>query len=241
MENLFVFRLRLGIHRTTDIAWQRRTTHGIQARNELLVVIVRQEAEGTSAAGSIIYHFSNDSGVFLKRQFITDTNLSRRFYLHIPIAVLVIQLTEQEYLNKRIGLLLTTPETSRKDLGIVENEQIALIKILYQFRHGFVLNIPCLAMEHHQTGVIAIGRRELSNQFFWQFKFKLAQSYIIRFVHILFRSIALKSVQSSSSLPPVCRQLSFGARLSSKPRSAVVRRCPVQEPGYTFLSSTRRG
>ena len=109
MESCFVLGKRLFAHRTFDILRQRCGAQRIETGHELIVVIVRQETERTTAAGSIIDHFRYDSRILLEGQFVTDTDLTCRLNQHIPITHFMIQFPQQKNLNQRIGFLFPSP------------------------------------------------------------------------------------------------------------------------------------
>ena len=141
-------------------------TQRIQFLGKLLVRIIRQEAECTTAWGHIINHFGDDGRIFVKKELVADTNLAGRIYQHIPETILVIQLTQKKHFDIGIRLLFFGEETSRHHLSVVEYKSIAFGKKRKNIRHLFMLNLTCFTMEHKHTCLISIQARELSYLFF---------------------------------------------------------------------------
>ena len=172
--------------RTTvyHIVWQRCLTQCEQLTFELIMRTVVQEAQRTSATRGIVDHLSHHGTTVIEEQFVTDTYLTGRFHEHIPQTHLTVQLPEQEHLDLGIGLLLGAIQTGRKDLGVIEHESVALIKIVQYSPEVEILgrnNIPVgillcsvdrvtigiflkhlyrirLTVQHHQTTLITMHR-----------------------------------------------------------------------------------
>ena len=84
-----------------------------------------------------------------------------------------VQFAQQEHLDACSGLLLVSVKTGRKDLCIIKNEYIFLIKIVEHILENLVLNITSLFVYNHQFALIAMIRRTQSNPFLWKFKLEL--------------------------------------------------------------------
>ena len=130
---------------------------------------VIEETQRTTAAGSIVDNLSDHRTFLVKEQFITDTDLTGRFYQHIPQAQLLVELTQQEYLNLCVRLLFGTIEACREHLRIVEHKGIALVKVVddvleSQEVGGIIaigillehINGLALAVYHHQAALVTM-------------------------------------------------------------------------------------
>ena len=183
-----------------DITGQRCLAQGEELAFELIVGTVVEEAQRTSAAGGVVYHLSHHRSVAIEEQLVADTYLTGRLYQHIPQAQLLVELAQQEHLNLGVGLLLGAVETGRKDGGIVEDEGIALVKVVHQIAEGQILlsivalgillehlYLLTLAVHNHQPALVTaihtfhssvlvlkgfVGRIE-SHLTLWQLEFKL--------------------------------------------------------------------
>lgn len=99
--------------------------------DDMLTDLVIEEAKSTSTAGGIVDYLSHHLVDIIKEEFVSYTNLTGWFYEYIPESHLLIQLSEQEHLNLGIGLLLGTIKTGWENLGIVEDESIALFEVIH--------------------------------------------------------------------------------------------------------------
>ena len=86
-----------------------------------------QEAECSATRGGVIDNLCYE-GVVIKEQLVANTDFSCWFDKHIPQTHVSIQLTQQEYLNLCICLLLAAIQTCWHNLGIIEYKGIALVK-----------------------------------------------------------------------------------------------------------------
>ena len=170
---LFVLLQSLLCHRSSNILRQWSSTHTIQVLHKVIALIIRQETQGTTTRRRVINHFCKDSRILIKKQFVTNTYLTRWINQYIPIAVLVLQLTQQEYLYIRIGFLLLSIQTRRKNLRVIGNQYISFIEICSKVTHQFMLNLARLGMQHQHTRFIAKTTWELRYQFLWKFEFEI--------------------------------------------------------------------
>ena len=99
---------------------------------------VVEESECTSSAGGVVDDLCHHRSVFLKEEFVANPYLSCWFHEHVPETLLLVEFPEQEYLNLCIGLLLSAIETCWKDLGVVKDEDIALVEIVDHVTEGEV-------------------------------------------------------------------------------------------------------
>ena len=130
---------------------------------------VIEETQRTATAGGVVNHLSNHRTFFVEEQLVTNTNLTGWLYQHIPQAQLLVELTQQEHLNLRIGFLLSTKETGRKHLCIVEHKDVALVEVVDDILEGQVVgsiitvsiflehvNGLTLTVYHHQAALVAM-------------------------------------------------------------------------------------
>ena len=169
-----------------DIARQGGCTQGEELAFELVVRTVVEETQGTSAAGGIVDDLSHHRPVFLKKQFIANTDLTCRLYQHIPQTEVGIQLAQQKHLNLGIGLLLRAIKTGREHLGVVEDKRVVLIEIVDDIteveidRIAFLileflailvltshLDTTTLTVNDHQTALVTVESRFKGNLLFW--------------------------------------------------------------------------
>ena len=173
LETLHVFFLcRTPVH---NIAGQRGFTQSEELLFELVVRTVIEETQGTSTTGGIVNHLSHHRPIFLKEEFVTDTDLTCRLHQHIPQTQVWVQLTQQEYFYLGIRFLLRTIQTCREHLRIVEDKGIILIEVIQDvpevqidglpFLIGQVvtlfillchLDLSALTVYHHQSAFIAM-------------------------------------------------------------------------------------
>ena len=115
------------------IAWQWCLAQGEERTLELIVlaILIIEEAERTATAGGVVDYLGNHLVYIVEEQLVADTDLAGWLYQYIPEAHLRIELTEQEYLNLGICLLLGSVETGWEHLGIVEDEGISLLEIVH--------------------------------------------------------------------------------------------------------------
>ena len=153
---------------------------------------VIEETQRTSTAGGVVDDLSHHRSVILEEEFVTDTDLSCRFYQHIPQTQVRVQLTQQEHFDLGIRLLLRTVETCREHLRIVEDKRIILIEIIQNVPEvhidGFALlisqvvtlvvllghfNIPTLTVCHHQPALVTMISRLQCHLLLRELKLKL--------------------------------------------------------------------
>ena len=160
-------------HRASYILRQWRSTHAIEVLHKVIALVVRQETQGTTTRRRVINHFRKDSRILVKKEFITNTYLTRRINQHIPIAVLMLQLTQQEHLDICIRFLFLSIQTSREHLCVIRYNYIALIKARRKVTHTFMLYLSRLSVQHQQTCIITKTTGELRNQFLWKLEFEI--------------------------------------------------------------------
>ena len=134
-----------------DISWQRSLAQSKELAFKLVVRTVVKEAQCASAAGGIVNHLGHHCSAFVEEQFVTNTYLACRLYQHVPQAHFFIQLAQQEHLNLGIGLFLCAIKACRKNLGIVENEGVALVKIVEH-----VTEVKIFALDRFALGILLI-------------------------------------------------------------------------------------
>ena len=91
---------------------------------------VIEESQRTSATRCIVDNFGHHRTVLLEEEFVADTNLPGRLYEHIPQSQFLVELTQQEYLDFGIGLLLGAIKTGGEHLRIIEDKRVFLIEIV---------------------------------------------------------------------------------------------------------------
>ena len=130
---------------------------------------VVEETQGASATSSIVDDLGYHRTVFLEEQLVADTYLARRLDEHVPQAQFLIQLAQQEHLDLCIGLFLCAVEACGEHLCVVEDEGVALVKVVYQVAERQVLirvvavavllehlDGLALAVDNHQTALVAV-------------------------------------------------------------------------------------
>ena len=145
----------------------------------MTAILIIEETEGTATAGGIVDNLGNHLVDIIEEKLVADTDLAGRLYQYVPKAHLWIELAEQEHLYLGIGLLLGTVKTGWENLGIVEDEGIALFKeihdilelqeywiaiginhILAVFIFLVHLDGFTLLVENHESGLVAASNLE---------------------------------------------------------------------------------
>ena len=85
----------------------------------------------------------------------------------------LVQLTQQEHFNTGTRLFLIAVQTGRKDLGVIKDKHILIIKIVQDILKLDVLNLAGRFMHHHQPRLVAILGRIQRYLLFRQFEFEL--------------------------------------------------------------------
>ena len=134
-----------------DVAGQWGFAQGEELALELLVGTVVEEPQGAAAAGGVVDDLGYHGARVVEEELVADTYLAGRLYQHIPKPHLLVELAQQEDLNLGVGLLLGTVEAGRENLGIVEDEGIALIEIVEH-----VTEIEVLAFDRIAIGILLI-------------------------------------------------------------------------------------
>ena len=128
---------------------------------------VVEEAQRTATRRSVVDDFGHHRAFLVEEQLVTNTDLSRRLHKHVPQTQFWVQLAQQEYLDAGIGLLLRAVEAGREHLRIVEDERVALVKVVQNVaKHERLvgrlalgvlfrqLNSLALAVDNHQTTLV---------------------------------------------------------------------------------------
>ena len=130
---------------------------------------VVEEAQCAAATRGVVYHLSHHRPILLEEQLVAYAYLSRRFDEHIPEALVLVQLTQQEDLYLRVGLLLGAVKTCRENLGVVEHKHVSLVEIVHDIAECHILlcvvtilvflehlNLLTLAVNHHEPTFVAM-------------------------------------------------------------------------------------
>ena len=141
--------------------------------DELLMSSIKQESQSTSSRCGIVNHLGYKTVVLTEIEFVANSDLASRIDQHIPETCFSIQFSQQENLDARPCLLLVAVETSWKDLGIVEEHKVFLVKIVDELLEYLVLNLFAFLVEHHKTGFITMFCWQKRNMVFWEFEFEL--------------------------------------------------------------------
>ena len=158
-DRLETFRI-LRFHGTVDDAVrQRRLTQSVQCLLELVVRPVIQKTKGTSARSGIVNHLGYHRVIFTEIEFVADTDFAGRVYQHVPQAQLLIQLTQQKYLDTCTGFFLVAVQPGGKHLRIIKDKYILIIEIIQNILEHTVFDFARLSVQYHQARLISIPCR----------------------------------------------------------------------------------
>ncbi len=87
--------------------------------------------------------------------------------------MLLVELSQQKYLNLGACLLLVADKFGRKHLGVVKHHHIAVVEIIDYLFENTMFDFTCRFMYNHHTRLIAYGSRLGGNQFFGKLEFEL--------------------------------------------------------------------
>ncbi len=163
----FIFRTDVACE---DFLWKWSLSQSVQGFLEFVIWTIKQEAEGTSARGGVVYNLGNQRVVIAKVELVTNSYLAGWVYQHVPELHFAVQFAEKEYFNFSVGLFLVTVKACRENLRVVENEHVAIAKVFNYIFEYLVFNLTCLAVNHHQAAGVAVFIRVLCNKFLWKFE-----------------------------------------------------------------------
>ena len=154
--------------------WYGRLAKSIKRPLELLVGTVVKETKGTAAAGGVVDDLCHHRFVFAEIKFVADTYLAGRVDQHIPKAHLSIELAQQEDLYLGTSFLLVAVKACRKDLGVVEYEDILFVEVIDDIAEGIMMfNNTSLGMYDHEATIVAERCRFLCDAVFWKLVLEL--------------------------------------------------------------------
>ena len=130
-------------------------------RLELVVIAVEQEAQRAAARSGVVDHLGHQQVVVAEVELVADADLTRRIDQHVPQTQFAVQLAQQEDFDLGAGLLLVAVQTGRKDLRVVEDEQVALVEIVDDILEDTMLDRALGTVHHHQTRLVAVLGRVL--------------------------------------------------------------------------------
>ena len=113
-----------------DIAGKRCLTKCIEVAFELVMRTVIQETQCTSSAGCVVDHLSHHRSTLVEEELITDSYLASRFDQNVPKSHFFAEFTEQENFDFGIGLFLCAVKSCREYFRVVEDECVAIVKML---------------------------------------------------------------------------------------------------------------
>ena len=122
------------------------------------MVAVVEEAQRASARCGVVDDLGHHRVVQAKVELVADANLACRLNEHIPQLVIGIELTQEEDLDARTGLLLVAKEFGGEDLGIIEHKQVMRVEILKDILENAVLDLVAALVQDHEAGLVAHGR-----------------------------------------------------------------------------------
>ena len=132
-----------------------------ERRLEFVVIAVEQEAQRAAARSGVVDHLGHHQVVIAEIELVADTDLARRIDQHVPQTQFAVQLAQQEDFDLGAGLLLVAVQTGRKDLRVVEDEQVALVEIVDDILEDTMLDRALGTVHHHQTRLVAVLDRVL--------------------------------------------------------------------------------
>ena len=158
-----------------DVARQRCLAQGKELALELIVRAVIQEPERAPTARGVVDDLGHHRPVVVEKQLVAYAYLPGRLNQHVPKAQFFVELAQQEHLNLCVGLLLGAIESGRKHLCVVEDEGVAVVKVVHYVAetevNGIAIGIHhvvalgvflahlytiALAVGHHQAALIAM-------------------------------------------------------------------------------------
>ena len=70
--------------------------------------------------------------------------------------LVLVEFPEEENFDFRSRLLLVAAEAGGEDLGIVEDEQVVWIAVIYDVLEDFVLDLAGILVKDHHTAFVAV-------------------------------------------------------------------------------------
>ena len=122
---------------------------------ELLVRPVIEEAEGTSAGSGIVDYLSYKAFVFAEIKFVAYTDFAGRVHDNVPEPLLLCKFAEEEHLDIGAGFLLFAVEPCREYLGVVEDEGVALSKVIDNVLELLMLDFAGILVYYHKAAFVA--------------------------------------------------------------------------------------
>ena len=132
-----------------------------ERRLEFVVIAVEQEAQRAAARSGVVDHLGHHQVVVAEVELVADADFAGRIDQHVPQAQFAVQLAQQEDFDLGAGLLLVAVQTGRKDLRVVEDEQVALVEIVDDILENTMLDRALGTVHHHQTRLVAVLGRVL--------------------------------------------------------------------------------
>ena len=140
-----VLRLHFPVYRTG----KRRLAQSIQFLFKLVVITVKQKAQGSSPRGRVVNHLGHHAVVLPEVEFVSNSDFPRGVDQHIPNFQVTVQFPQQEHLDLRTGFLLISVQAGREHFRVIENEHVVLIKIIKDLLKYFMFYLTCLPVQHH--------------------------------------------------------------------------------------------
>src|SRR5690606_38598882 len=127
---------------------KRSFPQGVYRLIKLLISPVKQKPDCSSPRGGIVYYLSHQITI-TKVELIPHPYFSGRVNQHVPKPQLLIQFPQKKNFNFGTCFFLVAIKPCRKNLGIVGNEDITLIKIIDDVLEHLMFDSPSRSMNHH--------------------------------------------------------------------------------------------
>ena len=166
-----------GINHVTTLLERRRyrcLSISVERLDELVVRTIKKESQRTSTRSSVVYHFGNQTLVIAEIEFVADADLAGRIDQHIPEADIGIEFSQQEHLDASTRLFLVAIKSGRENLGVVEQHEVLLIKIINEILEHLVFDVATLLVEYHHPALVAMLTWLQGKALFGELEFELA-------------------------------------------------------------------
>ena len=121
---------------------------------EVFVFSVVEESECAASGCGVVNDFRHEA-VVSEVEFVSDSDFSCRLDNHIPESLLFIEFPEQEYLNVGTCFLFLSEKSGRENFCVVQNECVALSKIVSDVLENLVLDFTCVFVKHHHAALVS--------------------------------------------------------------------------------------
>ena len=147
-----------------DVFGERGLTKGFQDVPELVVAPFKEETDGPAPGGGIVDDFRYQLVIVSKVEFVPYADLAGGVDDDVPKAVGFIQFAQEEDFDLGACLLFAAIHSCGENFGIVDDENVLVVKIVHNVFKTPVLDIPGLSFYDHEATLVSLLGRMLGNK-----------------------------------------------------------------------------